>query len=180
MHDDIYFVPLMDRALQQSDLSAALREAFSLIQRLGKEPRYRRGYGQFLKFMETVGAALRQGHAAAQRGASLALIIECDGRVLSVCCFDESSMAYEADEIGPGSYRVKTDTGLLLWEGNVTEDDVSWTRAFPEEPLPMAADTEKPLRELRRTIPLPEHGLVLCFHAGVESGSLEIKMGGAE
>ena len=177
MRDDVYFVPLITRALDQPDVRPALRDAFSLIQTLGREPRHQEGYRQFLEFMETVGAASMQ---VAQRRTALDIIVECDGRAISVCSFDESGMTYKVDQIGPGSYRVKTDTGLLLWEGNVTEGDVLWTEAFPGEHLPIAADTEGRPHRLKRTIRLPEHGLILCLHAGLESGVLEVKMGGAE
>ena len=59
MPDDLYFIPILARALKQPRTRAALREAFVEIERLGREPGYERGLAQFHRFMVTARDAER-------------------------------------------------------------------------------------------------------------------------
>jgi hypothetical protein len=60
--NDLYFIPILARALAEPDAPAAFRRAFQEIQRLGQEAGYARGLEQFERFLE---AAVR--HLDAQR-----------------------------------------------------------------------------------------------------------------
>jgi hypothetical protein len=61
MNMDLYFVPILETALNQIDRKSALADAFRSIQQLGREPGYQKGYRQFCAFMaavvETTGLA---------------------------------------------------------------------------------------------------------------------------
>jgi hypothetical protein len=52
MADDLYFIPLIAQALEQSDRAAALQAAFARIRALGQEPEHQVGFAQFQRFME--------------------------------------------------------------------------------------------------------------------------------
>lgn len=54
MNRTLYFIPLIERALGQSDPRKALIEAFREIQSLGRDPAYADGFAMFLSFMEEV------------------------------------------------------------------------------------------------------------------------------
>ena len=54
MNRTLYFIPLIERALGQSNPRKALVEAFREIQSLGKDPAYADGFARFLSFMEEV------------------------------------------------------------------------------------------------------------------------------
>ncbi len=61
MSHDLYFIPILFEALEQRvDIAASLRRAFRTIIALGQEERYRRGYAQFLAFMNIVLIAHRR------------------------------------------------------------------------------------------------------------------------
>ena len=54
MADDLYFIPILARALRQPATRSALRDAFIEIERLGRRPGYELGLAQFHDFMEQV------------------------------------------------------------------------------------------------------------------------------
>lgn len=75
MSDDLYFIPILARALKQQRTRAALREAFVEIERLGRKPSYERGLAQFHRFMAEVHAA-RERADEVQRLNEEGLVIE--------------------------------------------------------------------------------------------------------
>jgi hypothetical protein len=78
--------------------------------------------------------------------------------------------------VEPGNYRISLASGRLLWEGEITEDDVLWTRAFPGEKLDLAADTEGKKTGITKTETLLDGELILSFSAGLESGQITISL----
>lgn len=46
----LYFIPIIERALQSADPAHAMKEAFDEIWNLGKQEEYREGFQQFLEF----------------------------------------------------------------------------------------------------------------------------------
>jgi len=63
MKDDLYFIPILLDALSGPDRAARIRRAFDIIVAQGSEPRYKRGYAQFLGFMNAVDAFRRRDEA---------------------------------------------------------------------------------------------------------------------
>jgi len=60
MSNDLYFIPLLIKALESADIVEGLRRAIRAIIVLGQDERFRNGYGQFMVFMDAILAA--QGH----------------------------------------------------------------------------------------------------------------------
>ena len=52
MANELYFIPILAKALRQSDPKAAFLDAFDTIKTLGSEPEYQEGYHQFIRFMD--------------------------------------------------------------------------------------------------------------------------------
>jgi hypothetical protein len=72
MNRTLYFIPLIERALGQSNPRKALVEAFREIQSLGKDPAYADGFVRFLSFMEEVAEGWKlQGLLASDAGAAI-------------------------------------------------------------------------------------------------------------
>ncbi len=185
MPDDLFFVPMITHALQQPDPKAAMLEVFEEIRRMGRESRYARGYQQFLQFMESVDQTRLQETpkelgaeilAAMERPSGIEIIIERNDKVVATCSFEQPSGARSVDGIVPGDYRVKLDTGRVLWEGNLAERELLWSKAFPGKPLKMAADSGQPMGEPTREISLLEGTVILRVYASVESGFMEIEL----
>lgn len=184
MNDDLYFLPMIAQALQQPDPGVALRDAFGRIRALGHEPRYRRGYKQFLVFLDMATQTNREGAGepvaelveGALRPLTMDVLVERDGDLVSTCSLEMPPAARTVDGIVAGTYLLRLDTGRVIWEGRLADEDLLWTRAFPKRPLRVAADTGEPRRHMTREIPLLDGTLILRVFAGVESGAMEIEV----
>ena len=74
MNDHLYFIPILERALEQADVDWALDAAFDEITRTGACEPYGEGYGNFKWFMEVVYSHLKAvaGHDVPRRIAEAA------------------------------------------------------------------------------------------------------------
>jgi hypothetical protein len=184
MNDDLYFLPLIARALEQPDPSAALRDAFERIRVMGREPRYRRGHEQFLQFVDVARKAAGGGAEetsvsfaeAEVRPATVDVLVERDGHLVGPCSFGLAPATRAIRGIVAGDYLLRFETGRVLWEGRLAEEDLLWGRAFPGQPLRVAADTGEPARHMTREIPLLDGTLILRVLVGIEAGTLEIEL----
>jgi hypothetical protein len=62
MNDDLYFIPLLQKALAEPDREGSVTEAFVEIERLGSQPKYAKGLVQYRLFMETVLTSASLAH----------------------------------------------------------------------------------------------------------------------
>ncbi|NQU74932.1 MAG: hypothetical protein HQ546_01290 [Planctomycetes bacterium] len=103
-------------------------------------------------------------------------LVERDGVLVAACSFELLSGVQSVGDITQGAYRLSLDTGRVLWQGHLTSQDLLWAKAFPGEPLRMAADTDQVKQRPVREISLLEGALTLRIYPGVEAGSLEIEL----
>lgn len=75
----------------------------------------------------------------------------------------------------PGRYTVRLSNGRVLWEGQLTPQDVLWAYAYPAEDLPLAAETERAQVEPTRTISLLDGELEMRVFAGLEAGVMRVE-----
>jgi uncharacterized protein YaaR (DUF327 family) len=54
MSNELYFISIIAKALQQENTEQSLKQAFEQIQSLGTKPGYEQGFAQFQRFMDTV------------------------------------------------------------------------------------------------------------------------------
>ena len=185
MSDDLFFIPMIAKALREPDPKAAMIDTFERIRAMGREPRYQRGHQQLIDFMdsvitgrledapEEVGTLILDG---LHREMSAEIIIEGDDEVVATRSFKHAVGAHGVNVVKPGNYRLKLDTGRLLWEGRLTEEDLVWSKAYPGQDLPVAADSKETRRTPTREIDLLDGSAVLRIYPGVETGSLEIEL----
>ncbi len=227
MTDDLYFIRLLFAALtSEPGVVGRLRTTFRQIIELSKEPRFYRGYAQFLVFMAEVEAYHRldrkkTGNYSAQpidgqgfRGVPrLGSISDLMGVMVEFPEFDELQEALneelkeaskerdlvrlllnrdnslpvaidlgsgesgkvEIPHLIPGRYGLSLATGMVIWEDDLTKQDLYWAYALPEEPLRLAADTgdlpERPSRQLE----ILEGEIVLAVFPGRDCGRMEIQ-----
>jgi hypothetical protein len=185
MRDDLFFLPILEKALHQEDVTAALRDAFGRIQALGQEPRYQRGYRQFARFMQAASTAnpqesaeqlLRHFCCEFERPHLLEIVVERDDKPVARCSFETVSGKRVVSGIKPGSHRVSLDTGRVLWEDLLTAKQLIWTEAFPGKPLKMAADTGEDKADSTKRVTLLNGSIVLRIFPGIECGTLEIEL----
>jgi len=185
MSDDLFFIPMIARALQETDPRAAMIDAFERIHAMGGEPRYQRGYQQFIALMNTVLTARLEG-APEEIGAlileeldrpiSAEIIVELDDVAVASFSFPGGVGVHVLSGSEPGNYRLKLDAGRVLWEGHLSEKDLVWAEAYPREPLSLAADTDGARQRLTRELELLDGTLAIRVYPGVEAGSVEIEL----
>jgi len=73
----------------------------------------------------------------------------------------------------PGRYTVRFSNGRVLWEGELSKEDLLWAYAFPGKDLAMAAETEVSQGKPTRTISLLSGEIMLSVFAGLESGQIK-------
>ena len=189
MSNDLYFIPLLEAAFERPCPGEALRLAFQRIDQLGDEAEYRKGYCQFLRFMELVrqrqdnlredvcvpaDAQGMDGDAPEESVCSAGFVLEqLNGpavRQAAVPVPGSTSLV----RITPGRYSLHLETGRLLWTGSLRSTELLWEEAYPGEPLQLAADTAEDGRQATRELVLLDGEVVLRVLPGLESGCLEI------
>ena len=179
MRDDLFFIPLIARALRERNPKASMLAAFKRITLLGRDAQHRRGYRQFLRFMGAVAGAEQlpssDGDGVLGRPPFAGLLVERDGRPMADGGFDQAGGSWALPGCRGGWYRIAFETGRILWEGELSDVDLVWGRAFPGQDLRMAADTEGADVEPSRTIPLSDGECTLCTYPGPSSGMVVIR-----
>lgn len=189
MNRDLYFIKLLNQALASSHPRDALRDAFVEIEKLGQQPGYEKGYGQFLEFMSLVGADEQVEQIdpeiwrrsieewleyTALEAPTPSMVLERNGEVVTRLQLKEKRSAQTVSGLTPGSYSLRLDSGWILWKGELSKADLIWRHAYPEEPLPLAAETEPASAMASREIGLLEGELVIKVTPGRSSGRMDI------
>jgi hypothetical protein len=78
--------------------------------------------------------------------------------------------------ISPGNYTVRLSNGRVLWQGDLRREDLIWAYAYPQQDLPMAAETEDLPPSPTRTIGLLAGELTMEVFAGLESGRIALRI----
>ena len=179
MQDDLYFIPMIARAFEAPDQRAALSVALRRICEMGRQERYRAGFCLFMVFLRL--ASSRQGQREAADfetsnvwpdvgDACIALSIVRDGVLLAACTFEPGCGPKTIAGLTPGCYRIELQTGRVLWQGHLTEQDVRF------EVVPMAAGGGA-ARASRCHRAIHDDGvLVVRIHPGLEAGMLELEL----
>lgn len=189
MSKDLYFIKLLNRALASSQPREELQDAFDEIEKLGKQPGYEKGYGQFLKFMSLMGAderkelidpeiwrrGIEEWLESTASDASMPLIVlERNGEVLARIQVEEKGNTGTIGDLRPGSYLLRLESGWVLWKGDLSKTDLIWRHTFPEEALPLAAETERITAKISREIELLQGELAIKVMPGRSSGRMDI------
>jgi hypothetical protein len=189
MNRDLYFIKLLNQALASSRPRDALRNAFEEISKLGQQPGYKKGYGQFLEFMSAVGGDEQAERidpeiwrrsigewleSTALQAPIPSMVLERDGEVVARLQVDEKRNAETVSGLTPGSYSLRLESGWVLWKEELSKADLIWRHAFPEEPLPLAAETEPGSAKASQDFELFEGELVIMVTPGRSSGRMDI------
>ncbi|MDM8008446.1 MAG: hypothetical protein QUV05_20095 [Phycisphaerae bacterium] len=187
MHDDLFFMAMIDAALDQPDRRVSMQEAFGQIRRMGRERSYRQGYRQFIHWMQHVAGARQAVDSmrattllpeTVDRPASIELLIDRDQALFASARLDMRGKSIVHD-IAPGSYRLRLDTGCTLWEGFISKHGEFASRPELGRPLRMAAATTSPAAP-RAEIRLFDDELVLRLRPEGSAWSLEIHSASSE
>jgi len=229
MSNDLYFIPIIAKALQQKDTEVSLGRAFDQIKSLGQKQDYQRGYQQFQRFMDTVNSHVKKNESdllevhtvralmtelatgtfegsdeekqmalriiqsrpqwqaeydrliaeieqlhQAPEGIGISIFRE--NELVKSLTFKEIPDSKTIDNIIPGGYNIALATGRTIWQGQLTEQDLVWTEAFPDKALRLSADTGEPEGEPTQEFSIFDGEIILRVFAGLETGRVEITM----
>jgi hypothetical protein len=103
------------------------------------------------------------------------LLLTRDGVLLARLVVEVKSFHVLPDQV-PGHYVLSMDSGRILWETELTANDLTWTGAFPGRSLPLAAATSDHEDQPSQTISLLNGEIIVNVYPGLERGRLEIKV----
>lgn len=184
MNDHLYFIPIIEKALEnKTNRKLALEKAFEQIELLGKQDNYKTGYRQFCMFMHQIGVSMQDTSPRLlerklteyfDRPNSLSITLEKDGVALETFRFTFAGGTKTLKNVIPGNYRLTLDTGLCIWSGLLTEANLLFSKGAGGDTLKMAADSHEIGPEPARTESLFDGMIRLCLYAGFNSGTMEI------
>jgi len=183
MSNELYFIPMIAEALRQSNWKPALREAFERITDIRRDDQFRAGYEQFLWFMacsieqwttDSFGAPDDPSRQAFEASRRCELLLERDGNRVGAWTLDRLPFRGTVVNVQPGLHRLAVDTGWVLWEETLTPTELLFTHAFPQQGLPLAAQTEEVMFAVTRDVSVLDGALKIRVHPGLESGVLEL------
>ncbi|MFC1762902.1 hypothetical protein ACFL6U_12595 [Planctomycetota bacterium] len=90
--------------------------------------------------------------------------------------FNESSCTRSTGQITPGFYHLKFNTGMTLWQGNLTTEHLIWTDAFSERNLDVAAASDDAPVESTLHTELHHGQTVIRVIPGIEWGAIEVTL----
>lgn len=105
----------------------------------------------------------------------LQIIIEKNEEIICSIPVEDDALFKKINNLTPGLYFVKLNTGRILWQGELTDQDLVWTTAFPETDLAMAADTGDHADHVTREISLLAGNLVIRVIPALEGGCIELE-----
>jgi hypothetical protein len=108
--------------------------------------------------------------------ASIMIEILKDGRPYASLAYEPFATLISVKGITPGGYAMRLSTGLLLWEGQLQEKELIWTKAFPKEKVKAAAETKAIGLKASLSKPLLNGELTLEVFPGLESGAIQLSV----
>ncbi len=108
------------------------------------------------------------------------IIIERNGVMIAGFALEQAPDTHTILDVTPGHYVLCLESGRVLWECELSDQDLVWSAAFPGRALPMAADSGDSFAGPTHEVSLIGDRVVLCVLPGVESGSIAINWRGQE
>jgi hypothetical protein len=107
------------------------------------------------------------------------VIIERNGERIDSATYERLPITKEIKKAKPGQYTVSMDTGRIIWQEELKEQELIWASAFPERALPLAADIGEIAAQTTKEITLLKGDLIIRVFPEIEGGRIELKIGGA-
>ena len=227
MSNDMYFIQIIAKALEQKNSEESLKQAFDEIKSLGSEPGYEQGFRQFQRFMDTINdqagkkekdtldadfvselivdlatdffegsdedkqralsiiksnPRLREEYDQLvtdieqlnRRPAGVEISISRDNKWFKSVTLMEIPGSKGIDRIAAGIYNISFATGQVIWEGELTVEDLVWAKAYPDRPFDLAADTTGLKPEPTKEISVFDGEITIQIFPSIESGSMKI------
>jgi hypothetical protein len=99
---------------------------------------------------------------------------------ISICeiLYDDTNINRRVKFVKPGFYTLQLDNGRVLWEDELSDNDLIWHKAFPEQDLKLAADTGINQQYPSKSINLFDGEIIIKIYPGIENGSIYLAIKG--
>jgi hypothetical protein len=104
------------------------------------------------------------------------IIVTKNGDTIGSISAKPSLVAQSIRNVTPGYYEVRLNTGRILWQEELKEQDLIWSAAFPEEALDLAADTGESNRRISKECTILGGEIAIRVFPEIESGRIEIEV----
>lgn len=111
-----------------------------------------------------------------QRSEGIGISLFFRDKLLESLIFDKCPDSKIIDKIIPGSYSIVFATGRIIWQGQLTAEELIWSKAFPGQSLKLSADTGELAEEPTKRIRLFDGEIFIRVFAGLENGKIEITL----
>lgn len=165
MSKELYFIPIIERALASDSPETELVAAFREIQTLGKREEYRAGFKNFQYFISTIVLQNENGQDASilhprnmEEGLEelrkqvpdslvepldhLEINLKCDKQTIYSCTLSDSTPQAHVDRIKPGGYTIELSNGQVIWNKQLDASLLIEETPASEDYLPLAAKTD--------------------------------------
>jgi hypothetical protein len=106
----------------------------------------------------------------------LEVIVNRNGENIYSIPVEDGAFNTKIKDLKTGFYNVRLNTGRILWQGELTAEDLVWTAAFPEADMAMAADTDGHTDHVSKEIRLLAGDLIIRIIPELETGCIEIEI----
>lgn len=188
MDKNLYFIPIIEKALKTDEPLQSLQQAIYKIKRSGRDTNYKQGFENFKLFISECSRRYemiceqqafdfidyRQLLSDANQGLRPELIILKDGRLLETIAVDKN-VSHRIENITAAIYTVKLSTGLTLWRQKLTNGQL--IKEFGrDQDIKMAADSENARELPQKTFGLLDGKVTIKIFAGLFAGSIQIEV----
>ena len=104
------------------------------------------------------------------------IIVTRNGDAIGSIPAKPSPFAQTIRNVTPGYYEVRLNTGRVLWQADLKEEDLIWSAAFPEQALDLAADTGESFRRITKELTILDGEITIRVFPEIESGRIEIEV----
>ena len=160
MANNLHFVTKLRDALASEDPSRLARTMADL-ERLGKEPDNVQAFRQYRRFLEI-----------AQSGFTIS--ISNNNQLIEQLPLSSLKSAQLYGPITPGPCSIQTSSGWLIWEEELSAQDLIWEIAFEQDDLPLAAEGISSSPKPTRVISVSSFEIAIV--PGLESGYLRLNL----
>ena len=96
--------------------------------------------------------------------------------LLTTLTLERGGAPTSVDRVQPGHYRLMLETGWVIWKQSLTETDLLWNKAFPDAPLPLAADDGRSPAQTANEQSVAGTGLTIRMTPGLGAGQLTFQL----
>ena len=115
-----------------------------------------------------------------QRPQGVEISVSCENEPRKSITFTKIPGSKTIENIPAGDYSISFATGRLIWKGQLSEQDLIWSQAYPGKPFELAADTTERKAKPTKEISVFDGKVIIRVFAGIEGGRIEITVNRSE